>query len=179
MATILSHPAVAVALAPLIPRERRNRNFWRAAVTLSVLPDLDVLAFAFGVRYGDPWGHRGLTHSLAFAAALALAATWFCARRLRPGLLLYFFIVASSHGALDAMTDGGLGVAFFSPWETKRYFLPWNPIPVSPIGAGFFSARGWEVLTREWLIIWLPALAVFGALNLAGLRGSAPGPGSP
>src|SRR5260370_33038895 len=56
------------------------------------------------------------------------------------------------------MTDGGLGVAFFSPFDNHRYFLPWTPIRVSPIGLGrFFSPRGLEVLQSELLWIWLPA----------------------
>src|SRR5262245_141675 len=38
---------------------------------LSLLPDADVIGFAMGVRYADPWGHRGATHSLTFAIALA------------------------------------------------------------------------------------------------------------
>nr|HRC76832.1 rhodanese-like domain-containing protein [Kouleothrix sp.] len=33
------------------------------------------------------------------------------------------------HGVLDAMTDGGLGVAFFAPFSATRYFFPFRPIP--------------------------------------------------
>jgi inner membrane protein len=56
------------------------------------------------------------------------------------------------------MTDGGLGVAFFSPFNNTRYFLPWTPIRVSPIGIGrFFGPRGLEVVRSELLWIWLPA----------------------
>jgi inner membrane protein len=56
------------------------------------------------------------------------------------------------------MTDGGLGVAFFSPFDNHRYFLRWRPIHVSPIGIGrFFSDRGIAVLQSELLWIWLPA----------------------
>lgn len=65
------------------------------------------------------------------------------------------------------MTDGGLGVAFFSPFDDTRYFLPWTPIRVSPIGMErFFSGRGLAVLQSELLWIWLPAavLAVAGWL---------------
>jgi inner membrane protein len=65
------------------------------------------------------------------------------------------------------MTDGGLGVAFFAPFNNHRYFLPWRPIHVSPIGAGrFFTHRGVEVLQSELLWIWLPAalLALSGWL---------------
>jgi inner membrane protein len=70
----------------------------------------------------------------------------------------YLFLATASHGFLDAMTDGGLGVAFFSPFDNHRYFFPWRPIRVSPIGIGrFFSPRGLDVLQSELLWIWLPA----------------------
>jgi len=32
-----------------------------------MLPDIDVVGFAFGVRFADPWRHRGATHSIVFA----------------------------------------------------------------------------------------------------------------
>jgi len=73
-------------------------------------------------------------------------------------LWAYFFLATASHGLLDAMTDGGLGVAFFAPFENRRYFLPWRPIQVSPIGIGrFFSERGVAIFQSELLWIWLPA----------------------
>lgn len=71
----------------------------------------------------------------------------------------YFFLAAASHGLLDAMTDGGLGVAFFAPFNNHRYFLPWRPIRVSPIGAKrFFTVRGFAVLQTEFACIWFPAM---------------------
>ena len=74
-------------------------------------------------------------------------------------LWFYFFLATASHGLLDAMTDGGLGVVFFSPFDTARYFLPWRPILVSPIGvARFLSPRGLAVLRGEIFWIWLPAV---------------------
>jgi len=61
----------------------------------------------------------------------------------------------------DALTNGGLGVAFFSPFDTTRYFLPWRPILVSPISlTRFWSHRGIEVLQSELLWIWIPAGAL-------------------
>jgi inner membrane protein len=128
-----------------------------------VIPDLDVLGFRFGIHYGDFWGYRGFTHSLLFAALFASVVMLIGFRRRVPGLSrlsiwVYFFIAIASHGFLDAMTDGGLGVAFFSPCDNQRYFLPWRPIYVSPIGVGrFFTHRGLEVLQSEPLWIWLPA----------------------
>jgi hypothetical protein len=34
------------------------------------------------------------------------------------------FLATAGHGLLDAMTNGGLGLAFFSPFDNHRYFLP-------------------------------------------------------
>src|SRR4029077_6028824 len=62
-----------------------------------------------------------------------------------------------SHGLLDTMTDGGQGVALFWPWTTARYFAPWRPIPVAPIGKGMFSERGLHVTEVEF-VLFLPFL---------------------
>jgi len=129
-----------------------------------------VIGSLFGICYGDFWGHRGFTHSLLFAALLASIVMLTGFRRAAPGLSqlpmwIYFFLATASHGLLDAMTDGGLGVAFFSPFDNHRYFLPWTPIRVSPIGVGrFFTDRGLVVLQSEFLWIWVPAaLLAFSA----------------
>jgi inner membrane protein len=128
-----------------------------------VVPDLDVIGFRFGIRYGDFWGHRGFTHSLLFAALLAsfLAVLGLRGQPRSVSLIWiwsYLFLATASHGLLDAMTDGGLGVAFFSPFNNDHYFLPWRPVRVSPIGIGrFFTDRGLAVLRSEVLWIWLPA----------------------
>ena len=146
MPTILSHPAVAVAL-------RVPRRLAVAAVVLTILPDVDVLAFRFGIPYGSTFGHRGFTHSIAFAAAASALATLLVHGDRRAFAML--FACAASHGLLDAMTDGGRGVAFFSPFSNHRYFLPWRPIRVSPIGALDAAALWSEV---KW--VWLPAVGV-------------------
>lgn len=131
-----------------------------------MVPDADVIGFRFGIKYGDLLGHRGLTHSIAFALVLsAIVATAIHSReRLMSWrvLWLYLFVATLSHGILDAFTDGGLGVAFFSPFSNHRYFFPWNPIEVSPIGAGFFSAEGVDVIKNEMLWIWFPSVAFVG-----------------
>ena len=140
-----------------------------------MLPDIDVVGFRFGIRYGDFWGHRGFTHSLLFASILAtLAPGWDSLTRCpglnRTWLWLYFFLATASHGILDAMTNGGLGVAFFSPFNNTRFFLPWHPILVSPISlTRFFSGRGVAVLRSELIWIWIPT----GLLAVLTLRASA------
>ena len=55
----------------------------------------------------------------------------------RVATFAFLFLCTMSHALLDALTDGGLGVAFFSPFSNERYFFPWTPIRVSR----FFSAR--------------------------------------
>ena len=61
------------------------------------------------------------------------------------------------------MTNGGMGVGFFIPFDATRYFFPFYPIEVSPIGGGFFSARGLVVIKNELLWIWLPSIVFAGA----------------
>ncbi len=74
-------------------------------------------------------------------------------------MILFFFLVTASHGFLDALTSGGLGIAFFSPFDTTRYFFPWTPVLVAPIGIGsFFNHRGFRVLISEFLWIWIPSI---------------------
>ena len=145
---------------------------WAAA--LSMLPDIDVLAFGFGVAYGDFLGHRGFSHSLLFAllVSLLVVATRFRETPLwRSGLLVaFFFLVTASHGVLDALTDGGLGIAFFSPFDDSRYFLPWSPLQVSPIGRGFFSEEGLEVLGNEALWIGLPCVLLLILARMLEIR---------
>jgi hypothetical protein len=68
MASAITHAVVGVALAQAGRREWRQRwSFWFVAVFCSVLPDIDVVGFRFGIHYADLWGHRGMTHSLLFA----------------------------------------------------------------------------------------------------------------
>ena len=130
-----------------------------------MFPDIDVVGFRYGISYGDFWGHRGFTHSLLFAVLLSgcvvLAAFRASMKEMsRLSVGWYFFLATASHGVLDAMTNGGLGVAFFSPFDNNRYFFPWRPILVSPISVSrFFSGRGYAILQNEFLWIWLPSVA--------------------
>ena len=128
----------------------------------SLAPDADGVSFLFGIPYSAPWGHRGASHSLAFAVALGLAAGAAGRAAGLPFLrtALFATAAAASHGLLDSMTDGGLGIALLWPFTNRRYFAPWTPIPVAPIGAGMLSRRGLEVIAAELLIfapLWLYA----------------------
>ena len=172
MASLFSHTLVALAVGQASINQTMPARFWALSVLCSILPDADVIGFAFGIEYGDLLGHRGLTHSLSFALfiSLVIARVWFPAvtggTRAWWLLLAYFFLVTASHGMLDAMTDGGLGVAFFAPFDNTRYFLPWRPVKVSPIGIKtFFNSYGLQVLMSEIVWIWIP-----GALMVLGVK---------
>ena len=174
MPTTLTHSFVGVALGGTFFR-KMPRRFWYLTVACATVQDLDVIGFPFGVDYGDFLGHRGLSHSLPFAFVISVIAVslmlkyvklfslkWWC-------LWALFFAIAASQGLLDAMTDGGLGVALFSPFDRTRYFLPWRPIPVAPIGLhGLFSRWGLRVIIFEVGLIWIP----LGALLAAGRLGT-------
>lgn len=169
MPTIFSHALTAAAAARWWPG-RLSVRFWTWTAVCAMLPDADVIAFAFGIPYGDMFGHRGFTHSFFFAAVIgALVATHVShqSHRLhrshlshRFALFIWFTALTASHGILDAMTNGGRGIAFFAPFSDHRYFFPWRPIQVSPIGVGFFSARGLRVLVSEAGWMWVPSAII-------------------
>ena len=78
---------------------------------------------------------------------------------------MLLFVVTASHGLLDALTNGGLGVAFFSPFDDTRYFLPYRPVEVSPLGIGaFFTPRALPLLWTEFVWIAVPVLLLASIL---------------
>ena len=123
MPTIISHAVVAAAAGKVLGAKRRVL-VWGAL--LSMLPDIDVVWFSFGMRYHDMLGHRGFTHSLLFALFAAIAVTAVATRnvpRYTPGwfgTLAFLFVCAASHGVLDAMTNGGSGIPFFFPFDNSN-----------------------------------------------------------
>ena len=166
MASAFSHAFVAFALGKAPQHPVLSWPVLFLGMICSVVPDVDVIGFSFGIRYGDLWGHRGMTHSLLFAALLSAALVAMCYQRetraTQAGLFAYLFLCTASHGVLDALTDGGLGVAFFSPFDTSRYFFAVHPVAVSPIGiSAFFSENALHVLASEMTWIWLPTMAGF------------------
>lgn len=150
MASLPTHAFLAIGLTRALKPDASPGLLARAAA-LACVADLDAIAFLYGVPYGATWGHRGATHSALAAAVLAL----FGGRNY--ALLL---VAALTHPILDMLTDGGKGAAFLWPFSAERYFLPWRPLPVSPIGGDFFGERGLHVLTTEFVLVWLPTAAL-------------------
>ena len=165
MASAFAHAALGATLGKLLLPQRHHWPYWVAAGLCAALPDVDSIGYRLGVPYSSLWGHRGLTHSLLAAAVVAAVGT-LLARLTRPAtrpgagrLALLLFLATASHGVLDAMTTGGLGVAFFSPWHLERYFFPLRPIKVSPLSIrAFLGAKGLRVLASEAVWVGLPCL---------------------
>jgi len=165
MASIISHAAAGAALSIAFAPDGAPGRYWPVAIATAVLPDAD--SFLYHFRYYSALGHRGFFHSpflgliisfllmiLFFRDETLFSACWF-------RYFFIFFLVWTSHGLLDALTNGGRGVAFFSPFSSKRYFFPWTPIQVSPMGIKpFFTSWGWSVLKSEFVWIWLPGLVL-------------------
>ncbi len=166
--TLITHPLPVLAVGLALGSRVIPPHLLLAGMLAACLPDFDVVAFKLGIAYHDAFGHRGFSHSLLFAAILGALAALAC-RPLHSGPLkagLWVALATASHSLLDAMTNGGLGVAWFWPWSDARYFMPFHPIAVSPIGLSrFLSERGLLVLQSEARWVWLPCLL----LALAGM----------
>jgi inner membrane protein len=135
---------LSIAFAP----DRAPSRTWLVAIAAAVLPDADSLLYFFRVSYYPTLGHRGFFHSpflgliisfllmlLFFRDEAIFSRRWF-------HYFLVFFLAWVSHGFLDALTNGGRGVAFLSPFSSKRYFFPWTPIQVSPMRIKSFFTPG-------------------------------------
>lgn len=169
MPTFLTHPAVPIAIGAGLGEAVVSRRLLAAGAVASVLPDLDVVGFFAGVPYASAFGHRGATHSLAAALALGLAgaALHRPLRTTARTAFVFLLAAAASHGLLDALTNGGLGVAYLWPLSDERLFAPLRPIQVAPLRR-VLGARGLAALGSEVVRVWTPALVL--ALALAARR---------
>ncbi len=132
MTTLITHPLPVLAVGLALGSRAIPARLLLAGMLAACLPDFDVIAFKLGIAYHDAFGHRGFSHSLLFAALLGMFAALAC-RPLHSGPLkagLWVALATASHSLLDAMTNGGLGVAWFWPWSDSRYFMPFHPIAV-------------------------------------------------
>ncbi|MBI4880447.1 MAG: metal-dependent hydrolase [Planctomycetes bacterium] len=171
MPTVFTHAILAGAVAVALAERSVRPRLVAAAALVSALPDADVIGFRFGVNYGDFLGHRGFCHSPFFGLVLAFVCMPWLVRghglfsRKWWGGWALLAVLSLSHGFLDALTDGGLGIALLAPFDNSRYFLPWRPIPVAPIGvlAGL-GPWGLDVIFWEVKHLWLPVLAVLAAV---------------
>jgi inner membrane protein len=165
--TIISHTVVAVAAGKSFAPNDVPSHFWILSIVCSIVPDVDVVGFYFGIPYGHFFGHRGFFHSPFFSLLLSFfiisvsfnneaifSKRWFF-------YFIFFFLISASHGILDAFTNGGLGIALLSPFDNSRYFFPLTPITCSPLGIRkWLSHTGMMVILSELLLIWLPSFLI-------------------
>jgi len=171
VASAFTHIVVGGAISALGSPPRARLAL--VLIALSLLPDVDVLAFQVGIPYEHPLGHRGFTHSILFAVLAGIATPRLCGRPSPTGSRGWWrlaglgFAATLSHGLLDALTNGGLGVGFLVPFSAERFFLPWRPLLVSPLSpSAFFSGAGARILASEMVWVWLPLAALFGLVSL-------------
>ncbi len=172
MPTVITHALVGASALVFKPKLVSPVKVAVAASILAILPDIDVVGFRNGISYSDMLGHRGLTHSLPFAASISLVVTLLFFRsvprfsRTFWGLFVLLFVATASHGLLDSLTDAGLGVGFFLPFDETRYFAPWRPLTASPLSISrFFSGSGADIMLNEIRWVWAPVgvLVIFTA----------------
>lgn len=172
MPTLFTHALVGSSVATLRDRSIKPIKLMTVAAILAVLPDIDVIGFRNGIAYSSMLGHRGLTHSLPFAAGLSFLVTLAIFPEARKSfqasgrLFLLLFLATASHGILDSFTNAGLGVGFFIPFDETRYFAPWRPLTASPLSISrFFSGSGGSILINEFRWVGIPMLIfIAGAL---------------
>ena len=177
MPTVFTHAVVGLSGGLAVSNKISGKRLWVLSTVCAVLPDADVIGYRLGIPYSHFFGHRGFFHSICFAflVGLATALIFFG----KEGYFskkwwywwLYFSLLTTSHGILDAFTNGGLGIALLSPFDNERYFFWKTPILVSPIGArAFFTKRGLAVLVNEFRWVWIPALILGGLGKFCSLR---------
>jgi len=167
MPSVISHAVVVVAGgAAFAPRDVPN-HFWFLSLACSTIADADVIAFSFGIPYQHVFGHRGFFHSPFFGLLMSIFFISLFFRdaevfsRRWCSYFIFFFLLSANHGVLDALTNGGLGIALLAPFDNTRYFFSWRPIMVSPISVGaFFSRWGLMVIKSELLWVWLPSFSM-------------------
>ena len=159
----IGHLAVGLLGARVGKRPPRVSLWVWAAILVAVsfAPDLDVLGLRLGIPYEAPFGHRGAFHSPVFAALCGIVVGGLVWAARGPAVLVAVTVavVMASHGVLDAFTDGGKGLALLWPLSDDRFFAPWRPIPVAPLGLGMLSRRGAAVVLQE-MLLFLPLLVV-------------------
>jgi inner membrane protein len=167
MPSWLAHVPAALGVASVAAPTHTSRRYWVVAGLCGIIPDLDYAGAPFGnLAYSNYFGgHRGFTHGLLFAALLGGLLAWGAFRdarwdgsRLRLALALA--LATSTHGLLDALTDVGPAVAFFSPFAAERYTFPWHPIDPSAAAKGRGLGGIALVLANELTWSALPALAL-------------------
>lgn len=170
MPSLLGHAAAGLAITAAFHGDKLPRRTWALAACCAMAPDLDWFVSLLNMHRGHVLNHRGAAHSLFAALVIAAAAYYLCLRKdqRRGAVWLCLTIAALSHGLLDALTAGGVGVALFMPFSETRWACVWQPGKVAPLPLG--REHTWSFLYSLWteaLWIGLPALVLTAWSRLA------------
>jgi inner membrane protein len=162
MPSSFSHIVAGLAAGTPVLPDSVPKRYWVCAGVCAAIPDIDWLWSFRGLPYDHWLAHRGVTHSLLFAAGLGAAVSWFVLRPVaRPNTLRRLWaglaLAIASHGFLDAMSTYGAGVAFLVPASMSRFFFPWRPISGGAGSHESFLSKVLIVFGRELLWIWVPS----------------------
>ena len=157
MASPWAHAIAGAAVGAFYQAPRHRRRVITLAAICAVAPDLDLIGWALGISPFTLLGHRGLSHSIAFAVVLGVIATTALlppvARRERVAAAVALILATGTHGVLDALTTyAPTGPAFWAPFSNHRYRFTWMPLT----GAGGFKTD----FGQEALYVCLPALVL-------------------
>ena len=156
MASPWAHAIAGAAAGALYQSPNSRRRVITLAAVCGAVPDLDLIGWPLGVSTFALWGHRGLTHSIAFAVMLGVAVAALLpgvTRRERLIAAAVLMLATATHSLLDAMTTySPTGPAFWAPFSNERYRFWWTPLT----GAGGSNTS----FGQEALYACLPAVLV-------------------
>ena len=181
MPSVVAHAAAALSVGALFRSSALPTRFWVVAGLAVALPDLDALLRPFSNTEAEQLvgGHRGLTHSIPFA--MALAAVMVRSRVMGPGwigsrlnLWIWLSLAIASHGILDIFTRYGEGVALLAPISWHQFKSSWTPLGTGGACRGIVACAVWG-LSNEFLWIWVPSLMLVGLSRVLRKPRQAPG----
>lgn len=173
MPTNVTHAIPAIAIGLGLSRHSIRGGAIAVGAIIASLPDLDMLGTRFlGIPWDSIYGHRGYTHSIAFAILTACATAFLLYRHDFKRYFLFFLMCTATHPLLDSMNSGGLGVAFFWPFSDARYHALFQPVMnVNVTFRGLYlTTKGLPVFLSEFIWVWLPFFSIYLFLRFNGLE---------
>src|SRR6202043_386576 len=88
-----------LSIGACLYRPSTPKRVWVVGAVCSMIPDLDVIGFRFGIRYGDFLGHRGFTHftCLCRSSGECRCSHWVSPRSPRDGAVFPVVVLFPRH----------------------------------------------------------------------------------
>lgn len=180
----LTHSLIGLAAAKA-GLEKLSPGTTALCIIAANIPDSDLVVLAFAGRWKYLQHHRGITHSIVGALALAIAlplsfylVDWIIGKvRNRPitvklkGLMLASVIVTATHPIMDWTNN--YGMRFLLPWNPKWFYGDFvfviDPFIWLVLGSAAFLLTS---KTRKQLIAWIVLGLITTTIVLFGAPGS-------